>query len=65
MFCLKIKYYSTKLAPPKKESKKSTTLSANIQKFLARKDAEEKKTASKAKEKRDELLALRSKVSVF
>ncbi|KAF5274332.1 hypothetical protein FQR65_LT17031 [Abscondita terminalis] len=56
-----VRVYSTKFAPPKKEEKKAKTLSANIQKFLARKEAEEKKKQLQANQKRDELLALRSK----
>ncbi|KAK5643200.1 hypothetical protein RI129_007045 [Pyrocoelia pectoralis] len=56
-----VRYYSTKFAPPKKEEKKAKNLSVNIQKFLARKEAEEKKKQADAVRKRDELLALRSK----
>ncbi|KAK4886568.1 hypothetical protein RN001_002839 [Aquatica leii] len=56
-----VRVYNTKFTPPKKEEKKSKTLSANIQKFLARKEAEEKNKQLEASRKRDELLALRSK----
>ncbi|KAF2901726.1 hypothetical protein ILUMI_04454 [Ignelater luminosus] len=56
-----VRYYSTKFSPPKKEEKKAKALSANIQKFLARKEAEEKQKMKEANRKRDELLALRSK----
>uniref|UniRef100_A0A1Y1K910 SPT2 homolog N-terminal domain-containing protein n=1 Tax=Photinus pyralis TaxID=7054 RepID=A0A1Y1K910_PHOPY len=56
-----VRYYSTKFAPPKKEEKKTTNLSANIQKFLARKEAEERQKQNDAVRKRSELLALRSK----
>ncbi|GLV35488.1 uncharacterized protein CBL_01363 [Carabus blaptoides fortunei] len=54
-----IKYYSTKFDPPKKEER-SKQLSSNIKKFLARKEAEEKKKSVEANAKREELLALRS-----
>lgn len=56
---MQIKYYSTKFDPPKKEER-SKQLSSNIKKFLARKEAEEKKKAVEASAKREELLALRS-----
>lgn len=56
---MQIKYYSTKFEPPKKEER-SKQLSSNIKKFLARKEAEEKQKVLEAKEKKDELLALRS-----
>lgn len=52
------KYYSTKFAPPKKESK-DKKLSSNIQKFLAKRDEEEREKARLAKEKRDQLLSMR------
>ncbi|GJQ65224.1 hypothetical protein Trydic_g7357 [Trypoxylus dichotomus] len=54
-----IQYYSTKFAPPKKEQR-AKTVSVNVQKFLARKEAEEKQKAQEALEKRNNLLALRS-----
>ncbi|CAG9820054.1 unnamed protein product [Phaedon cochleariae] len=54
------RYYSTKFEPPKKEKKTSVELSANIKKFLAKKEAEEKKKAEEDHKKREELLALRS-----
>lgn len=56
-----VRYYSTKFSPPKKEGKKTTNLSANIQKFLARKEAEERQKQEDAQRKRSDLLALRSK----
>lgn len=59
---VQVKYYSTKFEPPKKE-KKTSQLSDNIKKFLAKKEAEEKKKALEARQKRDELLALRSQVN--
>lgn len=52
------RYYSTKFAPPKKESK-DKKLSANIQKFLAKKEEEERQKALEEKRKRDELMAKR------
>lgn len=55
-----IKYYSTKFEPPKKEQR-SKTLSVNIQKFLARKEQEEKQKTNDANKRRDQLLELRSK----
>ncbi|CAG9854651.1 unnamed protein product [Phyllotreta striolata] len=55
----KVKYYSTKFEPPKKE-KKSSQLSENIKKFLAKKEAEERKKAEEDRKRREELLALRS-----
>ncbi|XP_026468291.1 protein SPT2 homolog [Ctenocephalides felis] len=54
-----VKYYSTKFEPPKKEQRDKTQLSINIQKFLAKKEEEEKQKALEAKRKRDELLAKR------
>lgn len=56
------KYYSTKFAPPKKESK-DKKLSHNIQKFLAKKEQEEREKLRIEKEKRDALLALRDEKS--
>lgn len=59
--CVKkeVKCYKSTFEPPKKEQK-SKALSANIQKFLARKEEEERKKVTEAKKKKDELLALRS-----
>ncbi|KAJ4452132.1 hypothetical protein ANN_03650 [Periplaneta americana] len=54
-----VKCYKSSFDPPKKEQK-TKSLSANIQKFLARKEEEEKQKVIEAKKKRDELLALRS-----
>ncbi|XP_055913774.1 protein SPT2 homolog [Eupeodes corollae] len=56
------KYYSTKFAPPKKESK-DKKLSHNIQKFLAKKEQEERERLRAEKEKREQLLALRDEKS--
>lgn len=56
-----VRSYSTKFGPPKKEEKKARALSANIQKFLARKEADENKKRNEAHKIRDDLLALRSK----
>ncbi|XP_055523975.1 protein SPT2 homolog [Wyeomyia smithii] len=52
------RYYSTKFAPPKKECKEKK-LSANIKKFLAKKEQEERERALEEKRKREELLAQR------
>ncbi|XP_058827777.1 protein SPT2 homolog [Topomyia yanbarensis] len=52
------RYYSTKFAPPKKECKEKK-LSANIKKFLAKKEEEEREKALEEQRKRDELLAKR------
>ncbi|KAI4462510.1 fast leu-rich domain-containing [Holotrichia oblita] len=54
-----IQYYSTKFSPPKKEQR-SRNLSVNVQKFLARKEAEEKVKQREALDRRNKLLALRS-----
>lgn len=59
-----MRYYSTKFEPPKKEKKSSVELSANIKKFLARKEAEEKRKAEEDRKKKEELLALRSQVNM-
>ncbi|XP_035784623.1 protein SPT2 homolog [Anopheles albimanus] len=52
------RYYSTKFAPPKKESKEKK-LSDNIKKFLAKKEEEEREKALEARRKADELMAKR------
>lgn len=52
-------YYKSKFDPPKKEQKTKDRLSANIQKFLAKKDEEEKQKKMEAQRKREELLAMR------
>lgn len=52
------RYYPAKFAPPKKESKEKK-LSANIQKFLAKKEQEEREKAEEARRKREELMAKR------
>ncbi|XP_017156063.1 protein SPT2 homolog [Drosophila miranda] len=57
------KYYSTKYAPPKKESKASKELSSNIQKFLKRREAEEQERKRKERQKLTELLAKRDEKS--
>ncbi|XP_055841278.1 protein SPT2 homolog [Episyrphus balteatus] len=56
------KYYSTKFAPPKKESK-DKKLSHNIQKFLAKKEQEERERQRLEKQKLDQLMALRDEKS--
>lgn len=58
-----IKYYSTKFEPPKKEQRNKKTLSANVKKFLERKEAEERQRAEEARRKKEELLALRAQVT--
>ncbi|XP_055681027.1 protein SPT2 homolog [Lutzomyia longipalpis] len=54
----KTRCYSTKFAPPKKESR-DKKLSANIQKFLAKKEQEERAKEEEKVRKRNELLAMR------
>lgn len=49
---LQVKCYKSTFDPPKKEQK-SKALSANIQKFLARKEEEERQKAIEAKKKKD------------
>ncbi|RZC37421.1 SPT2 -like [Asbolus verrucosus] len=56
-----VRYYSTKFEPPKKEQRNKQQLSANIKKFLAKKEAEERQKLLEANKKREELLALRAK----
>ncbi|CAH0561240.1 unnamed protein product [Brassicogethes aeneus] len=55
-----IKYYSTKFEPPKKQQR-SKELSVNVKKFLERKEQEEKQKLAEAQQRKEELLALRSK----
>lgn len=57
------KYYSTKYAPPKKESKESKQLSDNIQKFLKKREAEESQRKQQEREKLNNLLAMRDEKS--
>ncbi|KAI8033461.1 hypothetical protein M5D96_013784 [Drosophila gunungcola] len=57
------KYYSTKYAPPKKESKESKQLSNNIQKFLRKKEAEEAERKREERQKLNELMAKRDEKS--
>ncbi|XP_034489916.1 protein SPT2 homolog [Drosophila innubila] len=57
------KYYSTKYAPPKKESKESKQLSSNIQKFLKKREAEESERKRQEREKLSNLLAMRDEKS--
>ncbi|KAH8387810.1 hypothetical protein KR093_009530 [Drosophila rubida] len=57
------KYYSTKYAPPKKESKESKQLSSNIQKFLKKREAEESERKKQEREKLNNLLAMRDEKS--
>ncbi|XP_047545938.1 protein SPT2 homolog [Vanessa atalanta] len=52
-------YYKARFDPPKKELKPRDRLSANIQKFLAKKEEEERQKKLDAQKKRDELLAMR------
>jgi protein SPT2 len=47
-----VQFYKSTFDPPKKEQK-SKALSANIQKFLARKEEEEKRKTNEAKKKKD------------
>ncbi|XP_075234755.1 uncharacterized protein LOC142332293 [Lycorma delicatula] len=54
-----IRCYKTTFMPPKKEVRQKT-LSANVQKFLARQEEEKRQKEIEAKKKRDELLSLRS-----
>lgn len=53
------KYYSTKFEPPKKESKEKK-LSENIKKFLAQREAEERRHEKEAKRKYNDLMAQRT-----
>lgn len=57
------KFYSTKYAPPKKESKESKQLSNNIQKFLKKREAEETQRKQQEREKLNSLLAMRDEKS--
>lgn len=52
-------YYKARFDPPKKEQKQRDKLSANIQKFLAKKDEEERQKKIEEQRKRKELLAMR------
>ncbi|CAH2244641.1 protein SPT2 homolog [Pararge aegeria] len=52
-------YYKARFDPPKKEQKSRDRLSANIQKFLAKKEEEEKQKKLDVQRKKDELLAMR------
>ncbi|XP_041973033.1 protein SPT2 homolog isoform X2 [Aricia agestis] len=52
-------YYKARFDPPKKEQKARDKLSANIQKFLAKKEEEERQKKEEATRKREELLAMR------
>ncbi|XP_052737921.1 protein SPT2 homolog isoform X2 [Bicyclus anynana] len=52
-------YYKARFDPPKKEQKSRDQLSANIQKFLAKKEEEERQKKLDAQRKKDELLAMR------
>ncbi|XP_059609470.1 protein SPT2 homolog [Phlebotomus argentipes] len=54
----KTRCYSTKFAPPKKEAR-DKKLSANIQKFLQKKEEEDRAKEREKVRKRDELLAMR------
>lgn len=52
-------YYKARLDPLKKEQRQKEKLSANIQKFLAKKDEEEYQKKIEAQKKKEELLAMR------
>lgn len=52
-------YYKARFDPPKKETKSRDRLSANIQKFLAKKEEEERQKKLEAQRKKEELLAMR------
>ncbi|CAH2063127.1 unnamed protein product, partial [Iphiclides podalirius] len=52
-------YYKARFDPPKKEEKVKDRLSANIQKFLAKKEEEERLKQLEAQRKREELIAMR------
>lgn len=52
-------YYKARFDPPKKEEKVKDRLSANIQKFLAKKEEEERQKQLEAQRKREELIAMR------
>ncbi|XP_014097204.2 protein SPT2 homolog [Bactrocera oleae] len=56
------KYYSTKFAPPKKESKEKK-LSTNIQKFLQKREQEEREREKEKQQKLANLLAMRDEKS--
>ncbi|XP_061402195.1 protein SPT2 homolog [Musca vetustissima] len=56
------KYYSTKFAPPKKESKEKK-LSDNIKKFLQKKEEEERAKQREQQEKLNNLLSMRDEKS--
>ncbi|XP_017485006.1 PREDICTED: protein SPT2 homolog, partial [Rhagoletis zephyria] len=56
------KYYSTKFAPPKKESK-DKKLSANIQKFLQKREQEEREREKDKQQKLADLLSMRDEKS--
>ncbi|XP_054261780.1 protein SPT2 homolog [Macrosteles quadrilineatus] len=56
-----VKCYKTKFDPPKKEVKPpKPNLSANIQKYLQKREEEEKRRAEEEKRKKEELIALRN-----
>lgn len=50
---LQTKCYKTKFEPPKKEIKSRSSLSANIQKYLQKRDEDEKKKVEDEKRKKD------------
>ncbi|XP_037938864.1 protein SPT2 homolog [Teleopsis dalmanni] len=58
-----VKYYSTKFAPPKKESKEAKKLSENIQKFLKKREAEEEQRKKEKQRDLQNLLAMRDEKS--
>ncbi|XP_068154446.1 protein SPT2 homolog [Drosophila tropicalis] len=57
------KFYSTKYAPPKKETNKNKQLSINIQKFLRKREVEEAERKREERQKVAELMAKRDEKS--
>lgn len=56
------KYLTTKFKPPTKEQRdKDKVLSEGVQRFLARKEEEERRKREEAERQKEELLALRAK----
>lgn len=62
MTSFQVRCYSTKFAPPKKESK-DKNLSSGIKRFLAKKEEEEREKERKLRENRERLEALRDNKS--
>ncbi|XP_017096205.2 protein SPT2 homolog [Drosophila bipectinata] len=57
------KFYKTKYAPPKKETKESKQLSTNIAKFLKKREFEEAERKREQRQKLNELMAMRDEKS--